>query len=89
MSHVLLFDTLMYTKKLKAAGVSEKHAEAHAEALKDVISDTLATKRDLKDLANTLRTEMKHLELRIIVKQSGIFSAILGIVLILSKVLHI
>jgi hypothetical protein len=34
----LTFDTLKYTERLRAAGVSEPQAKAEAEALRDVLS---------------------------------------------------
>lgn len=46
----LTFDTLKYTERLRAAGVSEQQAKAEAEALRDVLSEaldlSLATKAD-------------------------------------------
>lgn len=48
----VLFDTLAYTNKLKAAGMPEKQAEAQAEAQKEILSEilesALATKADLE-----------------------------------------
>lgn len=52
----ILFDTLAYSKKLKAAGVPEPQAEAHAEALAETIENKLATKSDLK----ALETHLTH-----------------------------
>lgn len=48
--NTISFDTLAYTKKLRAAGVEEKQAEVQAEALAEIIEEKLATKRDLKKL---------------------------------------
>ena len=47
------FDTLSAARKLEAAGVERRQAEAHAEALREAVSadrDTLATKADLAEL---------------------------------------
>ena len=44
-----VFDTLAYTKKLKAAGVPEAQAEAQAEALAQAITGEIATKHDLTE----------------------------------------
>ena len=47
------FDTLSAARKLEAAGVERRQAEAHAEALRQAISadrDELATKADIADL---------------------------------------
>ena len=54
----LTFDTLKYTERLRAAGVSEAQAKAEAEALRDVLSEaldnTLATKNDVRDVRDEL-----------------------------------
>jgi hypothetical protein len=46
----MTIDTLEYVKKLEAAGIDRKLAEAQAEALRDAIEDRLATKQDLTEL---------------------------------------
>lgn len=50
----LTFDTLKYTERLRAAGVSEPQAKVEAEALRDVLAEaldsTLATKADIARL---------------------------------------
>ena len=45
----MTIDTLEYVKKLEAAGIDRRQAEAHAEALRDA-TDPLATKQDLTEL---------------------------------------
>lgn len=59
----ITFDTLAYTKKLKAAGVPEKQAEVQAETFAEIIEERLATKRDLKELEMSLKRDIKELEL--------------------------
>jgi len=49
MPSVMIFDTLAYAKKLKAAGVPDEQAEVQAEALKDIVNTELVTKRDLTE----------------------------------------
>jgi len=49
-STAIAFDTLAYTKKLKAAGVPESQAEVHAESMAELIEERLVTKQDLKEL---------------------------------------
>jgi hypothetical protein len=44
------FDTLAYARRLKHAGFSEEQAEVQAEALAAVVSETIATKQDLREL---------------------------------------
>lgn len=49
----MTFDTLKFTKRLEASGVSREQAEAFSEAFKeanDVQIEDLATKTDLKDI---------------------------------------
>ena len=55
------FDTLSAARKLEAAGVERRQAEAHAEALREAVSadrDTLATKADLDAKLAALETRM-------------------------------
>ena len=65
MSDSITFNTLVYAKKLRQAGVSEEQAEVHAEALAVIIDEKLATKRDLNELEISLKRDMKELELRL------------------------
>ena len=44
------FDTLTYARKLREAGVPQAQAAAHAEALGATVTETLATKQDLREL---------------------------------------
>ena len=54
----ITFDKLVYIDRLKSAGIDEPQARAHAEALDQALRDTVATKRDMRDL----RDEMARLE---------------------------
>lgn len=51
----LTLDTLRYTKRLIAAGVSREQAEAQAEALSEAVADTIATKSDIAGVRLELR----------------------------------
>jgi hypothetical protein len=51
----MTFDRLRYIDRLKIAGVDEMVARAHAEALRDALSETVATKDDLRALGGELR----------------------------------
>jgi len=55
----ITFDTLKFVRRLKEAGVAEKHAEAEAEALAEVFSEALdtqlATKADIARLEGELK----------------------------------
>lgn len=61
MTMAIAFDTLGYSKRLRAGGIDQQHAEAHAEAARDFIMSELVTKSDLaaamtaQTLALTLR----------------------------------
>jgi len=63
------FDTLKFTKRLKASGFTEAQAEGFAEAQKatfeEVLDSTLATKGDIqgvKDRLMVLESEIKLLK---------------------------
>ncbi|MBF0435025.1 MAG: DUF1640 domain-containing protein [Magnetococcales bacterium] len=68
----MAFDTLAYAKKLKSVGFTEAQAEVQAEAMAELIEERLATKRDLKDLEDNLRRDVKEMEYRIITRLGGI-----------------
>lgn len=59
-----MFNTLHYTKKLEAAGITREQAEAHVQIIAEIVEDDVATKQDLKDL-----------EYRLIIKLSTILGA--------------
>lgn len=61
----VVFDTLKFANKLKAAGVPDKQAEAEAEALADVLEinlKDLPTKQDLRELELRLEIRLTRLE---------------------------
>ncbi len=53
----MTIDTLECVKRLEAAGVDRKQAEAHAAAVRDTVAPQLATKADLD--AAVMRLEHK------------------------------
>jgi hypothetical protein len=72
------FDTLAFAKRLAAAGMNSRQAQALAEALNDIVFDTLATKTDLHELQlatkadlHELRTELRELEQRLMNKMTA------------------
>jgi len=79
MSLALSFDTLAYVKRLRAAEVPEKQAEAQAEALRAALDmQEVATKTDLRALeASTdskfelLRKEMELMRNELLRKLGG------------------
>ncbi len=50
MSALLAFDTHTYVKRLVSAGMPEPQAEVIADEQRNLITNELATKRDLKEL---------------------------------------
>ncbi len=43
-----MFNTLLYTKKLMAAGLSREQAEAHVEMVTELLEESLVTKDDFE-----------------------------------------
>jgi hypothetical protein len=92
------FDTLAYARRLRAAGFTEQQAEVQAEALASVVSETLATKEDLRDLAQATKhdlrdlaqatkQDLRDLEHRLTVRLGAMMSVAVGIVAALTKLL--
>ena len=52
------FDTLTYARRLREVGVPQEQAEAHAEALAAAVTETLATKEDMRDLAAATKRDL-------------------------------
>jgi uncharacterized membrane protein YheB (UPF0754 family) len=75
------FDTLMYAKKLREAGFSEKQAEIQAEALKEIIDNNLATKHDIEKLSN----KIEKVELTLTVKFGGMLVIAVGVLAAIIK----
>ena len=69
------FDTLAFVKRLSAAGMDSRQAEALAEALHDNAFNSLATKADIRDL----RAELTGLELRLTMRLGGMIAATLAL----------
>lgn len=81
------FDTLSFVKRLSAAGMDTRQAEALAEALTGQAFNELATKTDLSGLRSELKTDIKELELRLTIRMgamSGAIIAVLGALITLS-----
>jgi hypothetical protein len=57
----IALDTLAYAKRLREAGFSEQQAEGQAHALAAAMSDSLATKQDLRELE--VRIDARFMEL--------------------------
>jgi len=59
------FDTLKFAKRLEAAGVSARQAEATAEAFAEATSQELATKADLALLETRLSARIDALDMKL------------------------
>jgi predicted nucleic acid-binding Zn-ribbon protein len=55
----MTLDTLEYMKRLEAAGIDRRQAEAHAEAVRDTLATQLATKADLDTAVAKLEAEIR------------------------------
>jgi len=84
---VIAFDTHAVVKKLKAAGFTEEQAEAQAQVLSDIIGNSLATKRDIKELERSTTQLIKELEYRLTIRLGGMMVVAVGIVATLVKLL--
>jgi ABC-type phosphate transport system auxiliary subunit len=64
MSHMHVFDTLAFAKKLRDAGYTEAQAEALVEAqssvFQEMLDSTLATKDDLRQLRHEIVGEIRE-----------------------------
>jgi hypothetical protein len=54
------FDTLTYARRLREVGVPQEQAEAHAEALAAAVTETLATKHDVRELAAASKDDFQQ-----------------------------
>ena len=58
MQKALIFDTVLYVKRLKDVGFAEQQALVQAETLKELFEEQLATKRDLKEMETSLTIKL-------------------------------
>ena len=83
MPSTVVFDTLSYAKKLKAAGFTEEQAEVQAEALAEIVDERLATKQDIL----ALKRDIKELEMRLIIRLGTMMAVSIAVVATLVKLL--
>ncbi|HYC53128.1 MAG TPA: hypothetical protein VEB19_18635 [Gemmatimonadaceae bacterium] len=57
-------DTLAYARRLREAGLSERQAEGHAEALAAAMTDSLATKQDLRETEGRIDVRFAQVDAR-------------------------
>jgi len=79
----ITFDKLVYIDRLKSAGVDEPQARAHAEALDQALRDTVATKHDLRELRDEMRSEIAGLDHKIDVAVRDLTNRMGGIAIVL------
>jgi len=79
----ITFDTLAYTKKLKAVGFTEEQAEAQAEALSEIIDSNLATKHDIENI----RKDIALLKNELVLKLGAMLAISIGVIATLVKIL--
>lgn len=91
MAHVMMFDTLEYTKKLEAAGVKPEEAEAHAKALVQIFDkqeDHVSTKRDIDTFKNEMNLRLTEFKVEIIKWVIGISATQAALIISVLKFLH-
>jgi len=69
------FDTLDFTRQLKAGGFSAEQAETMADALKSSAMAELATKRDIGELRTDFDSKLRDLENRVVIKLGAMMAA--------------
>ena len=77
----IAFDTLKFTRRLKAGGFTAEQAETAAEAFAEAVTDELVTKndtellkRDIELLRRDLSQEIAGAELRITIRIGGMIA---------------
>jgi hypothetical protein len=60
----IALDTLVYARRLREAGFTEQQAEGQAEALAAAMTDSLATKQDLRELEARIDVQFAQIDAR-------------------------
>lgn len=79
MNHQILFDRLIYTDRLKRAGIPEDQARAHADALDEALRDGVATKDDIRLLKHDILLLKRDLIITMGMIAVALFAALSGI----------
>jgi hypothetical protein len=96
-------DTLEYVKRLEAAGVDRRQAEAHAAAIRDTLAPQMATEASLQAVADRLdnrisavaadvadmKPRLRSVEIELRVLRSMVGTSIAGIVGIFELLLRL
>ena len=83
----LLFDTHKAVKDLQEAGFDEAQADAVVATVGTAIIGNVATKQDVLDCRNDLRSEMQAMDLRITLHMGGLTVAGVALIIALDKLL--
>ena len=94
MGTTITFDTLKFVKRLKESGFNDNQAEAlsdaQRESLSDILDTTVSTKSDITRLERdieSLRRDIKELEMRLTIRLGLMMAASIAIVATLVKLL--
>jgi hypothetical protein len=60
----IALDTLAYAKRLQEAGFSEEQAQGQARALAEAMTDTLATKQEIRELEMRMDARFAQVDAR-------------------------
>ena len=83
----LPFDTHKAVKELQGAGFDEAQAEAVVATVGRAVVGNVATKEDIRELRNELKSDMQAMELRITLRTGGLIVAGVGLMVALTKLL--
>ena len=72
-----LFDTLKASRKLKAAGIDEAHAEAIVQSVAEAFDDSVATKSDLKAAIAEVKADMLKTAIAVVVANVSLTVALI------------
>ncbi len=72
-----VFDTLKASRKLKAAGIDEAHAEAIVQSMVEAFDDSVATKADLKAAIAEVKADMLKTAIAVVVANVSLTVALI------------
>ena len=72
-----VFDTLKASRKLKAAGIDEAHAEAIVQSMAEAFDDSVATKADLKAAIAEVKADMLKTAIAVVVANVSLTVALI------------
>lgn len=87
---MITFDKLAFVDSLTKSGIPEDQARAQADALDTALHETVATRHDIELVQNDIklvRSEMREMEQRIVIRLGGMMIIAVGAVATLVKLL--